>query len=463
LTSSFARRAAALTATIATFASLGAAVPPTAVASHTQVTFMEAPEQLLNHDTRRATMRKLRSLGVTALRVELHWRDVAPAPTSAHRPEFDATDPLHYDWGEYDAVLKEAAHLHWQILLTVTGPAPKWATAARRDYVTRPNDHDFEQFMTAVARQFGSIVNEFALWNEPNIPGWLKPQFNPDGSPASPGIYRALYEAGYAGLSAAIEKPKVLFGETAPFGRSGSSVAPLTFLREALCLNSQYRKRPGCSKLQMYGYAHHPYTYPKLQSPFYSPPSPDDVTIGVLERLSSALDKAARAKAIPGHVPIFITEFGVETKPNAFGLFFGEQVEYQAICEKIAYNDPRVASFAQYLYRDELPHGGLHGYRTGMVTVSGSLKPLYYSFPVPLVVTRTGSGYRLWGFVRPAHRKTRVRVLVSSGGSFRTLATVSTDVLGYWTLQSSTSGVSWRVSWRSPHGSVYNGSPVGAT
>ena len=45
------------------------------------------------------------------------------------------------------------------------------------------------------------------------------PQWNSNGTPASPRIYRGLYQAGYAGLQAAgIAHPKVLFGETAPTG-----------------------------------------------------------------------------------------------------------------------------------------------------------------------------------------------------------------------------------------------------
>jgi hypothetical protein len=436
---------------------------PPAAASTGEVTFVEAPGQLLDHHTRRLTIEKLRGLGVSALRLELHWRDVSAAPTSAHRPQRDLTDPANYAWGEYDEVMREAAHLNWEILLTVTGPAPKWATAARRDYITRPNARDFEQFMTAVGRHYGTVVSEYSIWNEPNIPGWLSPQFHADGSPASPGIYRALYLAGYRGLTAVVAKPKVLFGETAPFGHPGSTVAPLKFLRDALCLSSRYHKRPGCAQIPMYGYAHHPYTYPKLQGPFYRPPSADDVTIGSLDRLTHALYVAGHTHAIPAGVPIYITEFGVESRPNALGVSLSEQAEYQATCEKIAWNNPHVKSFAQYLYRDEKPHDGLRGYRTGIVTISGALKPLYFAFPLPLSVTRTRSGYHLWGFVRPAHGRTRLRVLVSNGGGFRRLRSVSTDSRGYWTVHSSTRGRRWRVSWRSAKGRVYNGAAVGVS
>src|SRR5438128_2427945 len=96
-----------------------------AAASTGQVTFVEAPGQLLDHHTRRLTIEKLRGLGVTALRLELHWRDVSPAPTSRQRPQRDLSDPASYGWGESEAAIRDAAAPHWEILLTVTGPAPK--------------------------------------------------------------------------------------------------------------------------------------------------------------------------------------------------------------------------------------------------------------------------------------------------------------------------------------------------
>ncbi len=57
--------------------------------------------------------------------------------------------------------------------------------------------------MTAVARHFGSEVSVYSIWNEPNHPAFLMPQWNSNGTPASPRIYRGLYQAGYAGLQAA--------------------------------------------------------------------------------------------------------------------------------------------------------------------------------------------------------------------------------------------------------------------
>src|SRR5580693_53409 len=395
-----------------------------AYASHSQVTFFEDPSQLVEVTPaqRAKTLAKLRALGVKALRVELYWANVAPGAHSTKKPVFDATNPGSYAWGGYDELLSEAKRLKWPVLLTVTSPVPEWATAGHDDkkLVTRPDDQDFKEFMTAVGRHYGSEVSLFAIWHEPNHPAFLLPQFNLNGTPASPRIYRGLFQAGYEGLKAAgISKPKVLMGETAPTGydkvnvrREGREalshdVAPLQFLRETLCLSSKYRRSATCGMLPAYGFADHAYT---VGTPFYRPSEPDDVTIGVLSRLSSALDKAAAAHAIPARIPIYVTEFGIQSVPNALGVSLAKQAEYDAIAEKIAWENPRVAAFSQYLLRDDprggkpgaSVHGGVIGFQTGLETVTGKPKPLYFGFPIPLVVSKQGHGYSLWGLVRPA-------------------------------------------------------------
>jgi hypothetical protein len=456
-----------------------------ALASHGQGTYFEGSNILLNPHKRPHALAQLRSLGVSALRVELYWHNVAPRPNSASRPNFDATNPANYGWGQYDLLLGEAQRLHWPVLLTVTSPVPRWATSNRRaPYITRPHARDFQEFMTAVARHYGSEVSLYSIWNEPNHPAFLLPQWNSDGKPASPRIYRGLYQAALAGLQAAgLAQPKVLLGETAPTGygtvnvrREGSralrhDVAPLAFLRGVLCLNGRYQKSGSCGPLMTSGYAHHAYT--NAAGPFYRPPEGDNVTIGVLSRLSRALDLAGRTKAIPARLPIYLTEFGVQSKPNRFlGVPVSQQAEYDAIAERIAWANPRVAAFSQYLLVDDplggapgaSANGGTIGFQTGLEYLNGRAKPLYFGFPVPLAVSKRGHGFSLWGFVRPATGATKVTVLVQPPGSrrYRTLKTVATDGQGYWALSSSTPGAHWRVRWTSPTGARYQGPPIGA-
>jgi len=460
-------------------AGLAGAAP--SIASHGQITYFEGATQLLEPATRAESFQRLQALGVKALRVELYWASVAPGADSATKPSFDATSPSAYEFGRYDAVLGEAQRLHWPVLLTVTGPAPRWATSNHKaPYITRPDPRDFREFMTAVARHFGSEVSIYSIWNEANHPAFLLPQWNSNGTPASPRIYRALYQYGYEGLQAGgLAHPKVLFGETAPTGydkvnvkREGAlhDVAPLAFLRAALCLDSHYRRSGSCSELQMSGYAHHAYTLPA--GPYYVDPLRDSVEIGTLSRLSSALDKAAAAHAIPAHVPIYLTEFGVQSVPNQLGVSFAKQAAFDAIAERIAWLNPRVAAFSQYLLKDDPKgggsgssvHGGTVGFQTGLLTAAGKAKPLYASWSVPLTVSRSHGGFSLWGLVRPAQGATKVTILIRSAHSSRyhVLKTVATDSHGYWTLSSSTAGAYWRVRWKSPAGVTYEGPPISA-
>ena len=200
----------------------------------------------------------------------------------------------------------------------------------------------------------------------------------------------------------------------------------------------------------------------------------DDVTIGVLSRLSSALSKAFAARGTTSNLPIYLTEFGVQSKPNRFlGVPVAQQAEYDAIAEKIAWSNARVAAFSQYLLVDD-PRGGKPGssvaggtvgFQTGLEYQSGKPKPLYFGFPVPLTVSKSGHGYSLWGLVRATTGATKVTVLVQPKGShnkYKTLKTVTTNSRGYWALRSSTPGVRWRVRWVSPTGVKYEGPPIGA-
>lgn len=471
-------------ALLASLALTALALPAGALASHNEAVYFEGSTDLLSRATRPRAIVQLQALGVKALRIEMSWYDVAPGQKSASKPAFDATNPASYAWGEYDALIGEAQRLHWKILLTVTSPVPRWATSNKRaPYVTSPDGQDFEQFMTAVGRHYGASVL-YSVWNEPNHPAFLLPQFTSKGQPASPRIYRGLYQSAYAGLVAAgLAHPQVLMGETAPFGYDTTNprkegkralvhdVAPLAFLRGMLCLNAHYRKAGSCGELQTAGFAHHAYTLPA--GPYYRPPQRDDVTIGVLSRLSNALNAAARVHAIPGGVPIYLTEFGVQSVPNhELGVSLAQQAQFDAIDEHIAWSNPRVAAFSQYLLKDDplggragaSVNGGTIGFQTGLLSVHNKPKPLYASWPLPLTVSKRGHGFALWGLVRPTLGATQATILVKRKGArkYTTLKTVATDALGYWSFNSSTQGTAWRVRWVSPSGAKYEDSPIGS-
>ncbi|HEY7966964.1 MAG TPA: hypothetical protein VID68_08050 [Solirubrobacteraceae bacterium] len=398
-------RRANLTALLCVLAAAGAVatVAPAAFASHGETVFFEAPGSLLDvgGPQRTRTFDQLQSLGVHALRIVLYWRDVAPRPNHRRRPSFNQANPARYHWGNYDYLIAAAAARHWRILLTVSGPVPAWASSTG-DKWTRPNTSDFAQFMDAVGRHYGRKVKLFSIWNEPNQPGFLRPQYV-GRTLVSPQVYRGLFLAGYAGLKASgnFNGMTVLMGETSPVGVSSQHVpAPLAFLRATLCLNSSYRPIGHCSLLPAGGWAQHPYD--SSMGPFGNP-APDDVTISTVGRLIAALDRAAAAGAIHRRLPVYITEFGVQTKPNPYvGVSLRQQAEFDAIAERYAWSNPRIASFSQYLLRDDRPvHGHVVGSQAGLETYRGKQKPAYDGFRLPLTVTRSGGGVSLWGMVRP--------------------------------------------------------------
>jgi hypothetical protein len=285
----------------------------------------------------------------------------------------------------------------------------------------------------------------------------------------SPGIYRNLYAAGVRGLDAVGDTKPVLMGETAPTGTL-KDVAPLTFLRGALCLNQSYKKTGSCKKLRVDGYAHHAYS--TRLGPYYKPASKNFVTIGVLSRLTAALDKAARAGVVAKRLPVYLTEFGVQSTPDPlYGVSLQRQAEYRSYSERLAYDNPRVAAFSQYLLTDDEPLKGVpatqkySGFESGLRTASGKAKPSLDGFRLPLVVRKVGGKASLWGLVRPAGGTTRVAIQRhEKGRPWTTLATVSTDGRGAFT-KSTTLGSAkreWRLKWTAPDGKEYTGAPTRA-
>jgi len=146
-------------------AALAFAVPAAPAVAHPNmsVTF-EAPRDLLDPATRDAALQELDSLGVRSLRVVLYWYDVAPEHDSGTRPAIDETDPSNYDWDRYDALIDAARARGWPVLMTVSGPVPRWATRSGRDTVTRPSPSRFQQFMTAVGRHYAGRVATWSIW-----------------------------------------------------------------------------------------------------------------------------------------------------------------------------------------------------------------------------------------------------------------------------------------------------------
>ena len=449
-----------------------AAFPAAASASSSQSMTFEAPRELLDPSTRERTLQEISELGVDRVRVLVYWRDFAPAATSKRRPDFDAADPNAYPagaWSRLDGLFDAAQARAITVQLTLTGPVPRWATKGKRDHVTSPSTKEFQAFATAVGRRFGAKVGVWSIWNEPNHPQFLLPQFVKKRA-KSPRIYRNLFLAGQRGLRASGNgADTVLFGETAPRG-TPRVVAPLAFLRGALCLNRSYKRRGKCGRINAGGVAHHAYT--TRVGPRFRPPDRDDVTIGVLSRLTRALERSGRAGAITRGLGIYLTEFGIQSTPDPFvGVSLARQAEYLGIAEHMAYVNPRVRSFSQYLLHDDRPRKGSRverygGFESGLRRSNGRTKPAYAAFRLPLAAESYGRSDVLWGRVRPSATRTEVTILASrrKGRPFRALRTVRTNSRGVFGLRARHHDKQrYRVRWTAPDGKVWLGPPIRAS
>jgi hypothetical protein len=438
-----------------------------AAASPRQIVTFEAPRELLSASTREATLDQITGFGVTHIRQLVYWRDYAPDPDAKTKPSFDASDPNAYPadkWDNLDGLIAAAKAKNVQVTLTLTGPVPKWATKSKKDNLTDPDPKEFGAFATAIGRRYGADVSTWSIWNEPNQPQFLKPQYK-SGKPASPKLYRKLYQAAYAGLRAtpANANDTILIGETSPRGNQ-NVVHPLAFLRGMLCLDSKYRKSKSCGELEADGYAHHAYT--TSAGPRFKPSNTDDVTIGVLSRLTGALDKAADAGALPKHLPVYLTEFGIQSTPDKVsGVSLAKQAAYMAISEHIAYVNPRVAAFSQYLLSDDPPRSEGYkygGFESGLRSADGKAKPAYEGFRLPLAVEVYGTSDVLWGLVRPQRAVTEVTIeRKPKGKAWRVLKTLDTTATGVYSVKTThQAGQTYRVKWTAPDGKTYTGPAV---
>ena len=431
-----------------------------------------------------ATFATMRSLGVDRVRVSVLWRVVAPEPTTRTRPAFGAggpSDPAAYPsgaWDRYDRIVSAARRHGIELLFSVTGPGPIWASSepARDEPMLDPSPSEFGAFVTAVGRRYSGTyaderpeppppprglfdppppprppaavlprVSMWSLWNEPNQPGWLRPQAQRDGGrvvPASPRVYRSLQDAGYAGLTATGHGgDTIVLAETAPRGTerlSGvSPMRPLLFIRELYCLDRKLRPYGGRAARQRAcpadaatrrrfvadhpglfrstGWAHHPYGLEV--SPSTPDRQPDQVTLAVLSRLTTTLDRIFRRYGVARRLPVWLTEYGYQINPPApiIGHSWRRQAAWINEADYSAHRNPRVRSVARFLLVDDGPNLNVtpadprywgSTFQSGLVSLEGRRKPSFASYARPIHVSRSrvrrGGSVALYGQLRPA-------------------------------------------------------------
>lgn len=460
-----------------------------ASASTSQVTFLDATDQLNGENSRGEvdhTLNELQALGVDVLRYQVYWIYVAPDSNAASPPAgFDPRNPNTYgphgaNWAPIDAVTRGATARGMSVDLMLSGRAPtgvvpRWASRDPSGSRSDPDPKAFEDFAYAVGKRYNggpssvSYAHYVSVWNEPNSSYYLRAgRHHPGGVPA---LYRRLVAAAGTGLAEAGWTGKLLAGELGPT-RPGGRGDPLPFMRRVLCLDA--KNRPvggGCPRLDIDGWAHHPYSF--RRAPFLTPYFRGQISFGNLGQMQRLLNRAGKVGALPARTPIYATEYGYPTRPDsALGISRQQQADFDSIAEYLAYRNPGVASFAQYLLIDP-PQGRRIGFTSGLCP-SGApervyggrargCKPAYAAFRTPLVIRdlarcpthstllcgKTSRRVMIWGHIRPVNRPAPVTILVKDrGGRVRPLRTVQTNAAGYFQFPSSNRpGRRWAVSW----------------
>jgi hypothetical protein len=440
-------------------------------ASSTQLSMIEDEHQMLELGpaAQAAALDDAVALGADVVRANVIWARYAPAPTSKKKPKgFDGKDPNAYPGlAPVDGLVQAAQARGLQVLLTATGPIPAWASRCGGSVATRrtckPDPTLFGQFVRALGKRYPT-VKLWSIWNEPNLRSWLTPQYS-GTTLQSAALYRSLAVSAIAGLRGTGHRSDtILLGETAPIGSTPGPRAnanPEPFIRAVLCLKSNGAKLTGAEaatqrckgfkKLQVKGYAHHPYTRGGSRPP-NSRVNPGEITAGTISRLTKILDQAGRAGRVSRRLPIYFTENGWQTNPpdRIFGVLPEQQARYMNQSDFMAYGNSRIKSVAQYKIIDDADEGS---FQSGVRMLDGSPKPSYAAFQLPIWVTKKGSKVSVYGQVRPAGDRAALQVEIqhaaSAGAAFTTVQTVAVSSLkGQFkaTVPDPGGGV-WRLRW----------------
>jgi len=295
----------------------------------------------------------------------------AVAPTKPANP-LNGNDPA-YHLSDIDALVRNAEQDDLQVLLTITG-TPAWANGGQTPNHPPTNLNDLTQFAQMLATRYNGshagfgVVTRFSVWNEPNLGLFLTPQYQ-GTQIVSPTIYAKLFMAAYKGIKAGDPNAIVAAGETSnrgrntPTGKPGEdSVAPGTFAQ----LLAQV-----APTLPFSAWATHPYPSNFALGPAQKVAFPN-VAFSTMTQFGASL-----AKWFKRPVPIWITEYGEETKPQyAYGVSYAQQAADAKEALQLAASDPYVQMFVWFIFRDSTAQTWF----SGLEQANGSKKPAYAAF-----------------------------------------------------------------------------------
>ncbi len=446
--------AAALAACVLVALSVAAlAIPaPASAARGAEVSIMD--DQLLLNSSKAEIDKEMAlfsAMGIDRLRVSAFWNQIAPDALSRKKPTgFDGANSFdpRYAFGPLDRVVAGASEHGIRVMVTISTPAPIWATgrSGKPNPLWKPSPAEFGAFTAAVVGRYARSVDHWGISNEPNQGNWLQPQTDKRGRLISPHLYRALVHAAYPRIKALDPDSVALVGELAASGRDGRGASanqrPLRFLRALACRDSRYRpirtgRCKGFRPVPADAIGHHPYQL--LLSPTRRSDNRDDAAINDGRRLLGVIDRLTRVGALKSgtgrRLNVFYTEFGYQTNPpDPFaGVSLAKQRRYLQQAAYLVWRTPRIRGLNQFQLRD----GALDGFgpnrfrefQSGLLFRNRRAKPSFRTFRHPFVIT----GDRFWGHVRPGGAHTvRVEYRRRPKDRFELVAQLLTNKRGYF-------------------------------
>ena len=262
---------------------------------------------------------------------------------------------------------------------------------------------DFAAFAGAVVKAVPG-VRAVVVGNEPNLNTFWRPQFGARGRDLAAIAYADLLARSYDAIKAANPEVLVLGGALAPRGGDRPSGfrpthSPTAFLRD---LGTAYRAS-GRRRPLMDAFAMHPYMQASRVSPRVRHPRNTSITIADYPKLVALLHEAFHGTAQPGaRLPVYYTEFGVQTKvPPAKRSFysdeeasaladavgFGQQLEYYHQALTLAFCQPTVKGIFIFHVFDEADYSG---WQSGLYFADGTPKPSLAGFRRAVADLRSG-------------------------------------------------------------------------
>ena len=154
-----------------------------------------------------AVLDRAREAGVNSVTLGADWPTIQPSPD-------------RFDAGPIDTTVRLAQERGMKVGLTING-TPDWVhpdlassepdASARRFYppVRNAGELDlFREFVAQLAERYGTQVERYTIWNEPNVSTLFFKPYTRENSPAA---YASLLKAGYEGVKGAAPEATVSF------------------------------------------------------------------------------------------------------------------------------------------------------------------------------------------------------------------------------------------------------------